>query len=445
MNSFRFHRFLLIGLSGLLFVLLAACGPTPPPTTSGPTATPIATLTPSVTPEGTATPTPAVTTVAVPPTQTGCPAAGTARAAVLAPLALGNHQAIVYIAAAQGATTLYRYDVITGVKTQIVQGTNETISEAQISADGQWILFVSGTASAPGKLQLVRMDGQGLQTLYCDSTSSRFQWATNQQLIAFESKSESTDFVKLLRVTDGTIETALSQPLNTPYAYALRTWLDTTRLYLTRYDTDVPPDALAVLDLQKGLNQTVSDLISVVNREPGQFQDFDSGYDGAHVFVAHSACAYECSGPGNITVQPALGGREHTIYSSQVYSVVKVRAVTQKTLLFQVGNHGFPNQNSGDLSHNGLWMIHTDGTGLTRLTTDSANLYTRLNADSQYPWSNVSRDGNLYAVEQQTSQKSGNPDTAQLFFGSLSGGTPTSFASTSDGTQLSIVGWTTMA
>jgi len=452
MNSFRFRRFLPTCLSGILFMLLVACGPTPPPTTTGSTPTPVVTLTQSSTPGGTATSTPVVTTIPVPPTQTGCPAAGTARAAVLAPLALGNHQTIVYIATTQGATTsvpstatLYRYDVITGVKTQILRVTNETINEAQISADGQWILFVSGTASAPGRLQLVRVDGQGLQTLYCDSTSSRFQWATNQQLIAFESKSGNTGFVKLLRVADGAIETALSQPLNTPYAYALRTWLDTTRLYLTRYDTDVPPDALAVLDLQKGLNQTISDLVTVVNRQPGQFQDFDSSYDGAHVFVAHSPCAYECSGPGDITVQPALGGIERTIYSSQVYSVVKVRAVTQKTLLFLVGNSGFPNQNSGDLSHNGLWMIHTDSTGLTRLTTDSANLYTHLNADSQYPWSNVSRDGNLYAVEQQTSQKSGNPDTEMLFFGSLNGGTPTRFATTSGGTSLSIVGWTTMA
>jgi hypothetical protein len=452
MNSFRFHRFLPICLSGLLFVLLAACGPTPPPTTTGSTPTPVATLTQNVTPVGTATPgtgtkpspTPVVTTVPVAPTQTACPAAGTARAAVLAPLALGNHQTIVYIAATQGATTLYRYDVITGVKTQILQVMNETINEAQISADGQWILFVSGTASAPGRLQLIRMDGQGLQTLYCDTTSRNFQWSTNQKLIAFESKSGSTGFVKLLRVADGAIETALSQPLNTPYAYALRTWLDTTRLYLTRYDTDVPPDALAVLDLQNGLNQTISDLVSVVNRQPGQFQDFDSGYAGAQVFVAHSPCAYSCSGPGDITVQPALGGSARTIYNSQAYSVVQVRAVTRQTLLFRVGNSGFPNQNSGDLSHNGLWMIHTDGTGLTRLTTDSANLYTHLNADSQYPWSNVSRDSNLYAVEQQTPQTSGHPGTATLLFGSLSGGTSTRFGQASDGTGLSIVGWTTM-
>jgi hypothetical protein len=287
------------------------------------------------------------------------------------------------------------------------------------------------------------MDGQGLQTLYCDTTSHNFQWSTNQRLIAFESKSGNTGFVKLLHVADGTIETALSQPLNTPYAYQLRTWLDTTRLYLTRYDTDVPPDALAVLDLNKGLHQTVSNLVSVVKREPGVFQDFDSSYDGSQVFVAHSSCAYSCSGPGDISVQPALGGTEHAIYSSQAYSVVQVRAVTQHTLLFRVWNHGFRDPSTADLSHNGLWMVHTDGTGVMRLTTDSAHLYSNLNVDSQYPWSNVSRDGSLYAVEQQTLQTSGHPGTVTLFFGSLSGGTPTRFAWMSDGTHLSIVGWTT--
>jgi len=451
MNSFRFHRFLSICLSGLLFVLLAACGPKPPPTTTGPTSTSGGTATPGT--GTTSSPTPIVTTVPVPPTQTGCPAAGTARAAVLAPLALGSHQNVVYIVnESRGITptfgTLKRYDVTTGGKTEIVKLANLSISDAQVSADGQWILFVSGAARASGRLQLIRMDGQGLQTLYCDTTSSNFQWSTNQQLIAFESKSGSTGFVKLPRVADGTIQIALSQPLNTLYDYQLRTWLDTTRLYLTRGDTDVPPDGLAVLDLQKGLHQTVSDLVPVVNpREPGhgQLLDFDSSYDGAHVFVAHSPCAYACSGPGDITVQPALGGVEHTIYSSQAYSVVQVRVVTQKTLLFRVGNYSIPDRSSGDLSHNGLWMVHTDGTGVTRLTTDGANLYTNLNADSRYPWSNVSRDGNLYALEQQTPQTPGHPGTVTLFFGSLSGGTPTRFAWVSDGTGLSIVGWTTMS
>lgn len=87
----------------------------------------------------------------------------------------------------------------------------------------------------------------------------------------------------------------------------------------------------------------------------------------------------------------------------------------------------------------------TDGTGLARLTIDSANLSTSLNGDSQYPWSNVSRDGSWYAVEQQTSQTSSHPGTLTLFFGSLSGGTSTRFAEMSDGTKLSVVGWTTLS
>lgn len=461
MNSFRFHRFLSIGLSGLLFLLLAACGPTSPPGTTGATPASVATLTRSIAPGRTATPvtgttsfpTPVVTTVPVSPTQTTCPAAGTARAAILAPLALGNHQNVVYIVnESRGNTltfgTLKRYDPRTGQKAEIVKLPGVSISAAQLSADGQWILFVSGSASASGRLQLVRLDGQGLQTLYCDPISRNFQWSTSQQLIAFESQAGSTGFVKVLHVADGTIETAFSQPLNTPYGYTLRTWLDTTRLYLTRSDTDVPPDGLAVLDLGKGLHQTVSDLVTVVDpHEPGQGQllDFASSFDGTHVFVAHSSCSYACKGPGDITVQPALGGVEQTIYSSPAYSVVQVRAVTRLTLLFRVGNYGFPDQKSGDLTHNGMWMIHTDGTGLTRLATDNANLYSNLNLYNQYPWSNGSRDGTLYALEQQTPQTPGHPGTMSLFFGSLSGGTPISFASISDGTKLTIVGWTTMA
>ena len=53
---------------------------------------------------------------------------------------------------------------------------------------------------------------------------------------------------------------------------------------------------------------------------------------------------------------------------------------------------------------------------------------TSLNGDSQYPWSNVSRDGSWYAVEQQTSQTPSHPGTLTLFFGSLSGGTSNRFA-----------------
>jgi len=318
----------------------------------------------------------------------------------------------------------------------IVTVSGTSLSSAQVSADGQWILFTNRP-----QLQAVRMDGQGLQTLYCDALSSDFQWSTDQKLIAFESGSGTRGTIKLLRVADGAIETALTQPLEVPNPFRLRTWLDPTRLYLTQYDTDVPPDALVILDLNKGLNQTIRDLISVVPRQPAHFQDFDSSYDGTQLFVAHSPCAYSCNGPGDITVLPVEGGAGQTIYSTRVYSIVQVRAVTQDILIFKTRNLTFPLA-STDSAHNGLWAIHTDGTGLTRLTADSATQLSALNGYSQYPWSNASRDGSMFAVEQQTLQASGLPGSTTLLFGSLSGGTLTPFAQMTNG---SIVGWTTMA
>src|ERR1700730_14926061 len=92
----RDYPFTSLAVSGCLLFLLAACspfgpadaGPTPTPGTGGRTITITHTA-------GGATPTP--TTAPMPTTQTACPTAHTARAAVFAPLVLGSHQNIVYI------------------------------------------------------------------------------------------------------------------------------------------------------------------------------------------------------------------------------------------------------------------------------------------------------------------------------------------------------------
>ena len=103
-----------------------------------------------------------------PAISTSCPAPGTGRAAVLPSLTLGTHQNIVYVSNKFSSSflplsgTLKRYDVTTRSKTTIVSLANQNIASAQVSADGQWILFVaqSGTSSSPlFKLQLIRMDG----------------------------------------------------------------------------------------------------------------------------------------------------------------------------------------------------------------------------------------------------------------------------------------------
>ena len=112
-----------------------------------------------------------------------------------------------------------------------------------------------------------------------------------------------------------------------------------------------------------------------------------------------------------------------------------MRVVTPDTILFMVEH------DNTDPSQNGLWEIHTDGTGLLRLTTDTDQAQV-LCQFSQYAWSNVSRDGNLYALQYY------NPHTNEyrLYDGQLHNpnAQPEQFASINDGTTLQIAGWTTM-
>lgn len=112
-----------------------------------------------------------------------------------------------------------------------------------------------------------------------------------------------------------------------------------------------------------------------------------------------------------------------------------VRAVTRNTLLFVVDNLAFDSGVTVDKSHNGLWKIDTDGSGLTQLASAGS-----LNRQSQFPWSNISRDASLYSLQGFDGK------TITLQFGSLSGGATTTFASipADSNANLSIVGWTTM-
>jgi dipeptidyl aminopeptidase/acylaminoacyl peptidase len=109
----------------------------------------------------------------MPQTQTSCPnpASNSARAAVMRSLARGSDPAIAYIFNTgtqdnPAFAELKWYDVAKGTKTVITHLPNDNITGAQVSTDGQWILFVTNYPQYAA-LQLVRMDGQGLQTLYC--------------------------------------------------------------------------------------------------------------------------------------------------------------------------------------------------------------------------------------------------------------------------------------
>src|SRR5579885_2262630 len=69
--------------------------------------------------------------------QTSCPTESTARAAIMPAIALGQDQSIVYLS----PPTLKRYDVQTKATTMILSNVN--IDAPQISADGQWVLFIA--------------------------------------------------------------------------------------------------------------------------------------------------------------------------------------------------------------------------------------------------------------------------------------------------------------
>jgi hypothetical protein len=230
----RQHLAVSVSALAALILLLVACGGTPP---SGQSGTP--TLGGTITPTTGATP----TTVPTPPTQTTCPPAGTARTAIMAPLVLGSHANVVYVEY-QGqfqhpiAGLLKRYDSTTGSETVIVSVPHTEISDAQVSADGQWVVFAT-SVSGRFAIQLVRMDGQGLQTLYCSTSGQSvwdLEWSPDQKYLAFN------EGENLYLLTEATGAYRLEVPGSTTGGYVARTWLDNTHLYLTPYgQTEAPP------------------------------------------------------------------------------------------------------------------------------------------------------------------------------------------------------------
>jgi len=135
-------------------------------------------------------------------------------------------------------------------------------------------------------------------------------------------------------------------------------------------------------------------------------------------------------GPSDISTRPAAGGSTAFVYQNQTLAITTVRAISNTTMLFLGAN------TNGNTGQNGLWKIGTNGSNPVRLT----NTPGALNQFTQYPWSNVSRDGSMYALQSNNSTS----HISALFFGSLNGGSPTTYASISDGTMLYTVGWTTM-
>ncbi len=459
----RTRSSLLVFMACCMAVILAACGTAPGSSGNGGLGGGATTSTPS---SQHSTPPPASQTVPMPPTQTTCPADGTARAAVMRPLALGSHQNLVYIYNEVPPNTsisyghLRRYDVTTGQKSDIVTS-GLAITEAEVSFDGQWVLFLSqidprGDPQHSEMLQLVRMDGQGLQTLYCfpagslttfsDDNKVRFpidvQWSSDQKsILTTMDEHNTTSTIRLLNVASGTVQTEIAIA-DAHYRYSVLTWLDNTRAYIMKTDrsASLPPTTVSILNTATNHVVDGSDLTPVFTKQPILLSSLsmDSSFDGSTLFVGY--CVKDAHPfTSSIWSEPATGGTQQTIAQQAATTCLNtLRVISGNTLLLLVENAA----NGSDINHQ-IWTMKTDGSGQKTLATfpygpSQLDDYS-FNRFTQFIWSNVSRDGSMYALKADNLGLG----TQRILIGSLNGGAPTEIANTTSG-GVDLVGWTTI-
>ncbi len=443
-----------------LVLFLPACGFRTTPTTASRTPTTVSrTPTTGVTPS--LSPTVSVSPQPLPP---DCPPAGKGRVAVMPPMTLGGHQNIVYIVDERqgkpypGNTptfgTLKRYDVTTGSKTEIIKIAKVSIEDAQISTDGQWILFstTSWPSSGVDKLQVIRVDGRDLQTLYCAPQGPGGfyspDWSPDERLVSFVGPyPEQLAGIYILNLQSGSVQLEAG-----PFNMLNSAWLDNTHLYMMPAGVDARTNAIFMLDLGRGANQPSSNGLVQVYQQPSTpymygCVDYDT-YGGSKLFISQCTAYYapgssgvgKQQGPSTISMQLPADTSLHTIFTSPTLAITMVRAISSRTLLLLVDN--FSADHSVDTSQNGLWKINMDGSGLARLTaqltSQDAPFLDPFCALTRTPWANGSRDGSMYSLEVDNQQSN------SLLFGSLSGGPPITIASLPDSTRLAIAGWTTM-
>jgi eukaryotic-like serine/threonine-protein kinase len=370
---------------------------------------------------------------------TACPATGQARAAVMLHYATDKRQSLVYTYNSQTAALLIRYDIGSRQKTTLVSLNNAIISNAQLSTDGQFVLFATQVTNRLA-IQMVRIDGQELQTLYCTPENDdainfidNLLWSPDQQTIVFRipdpTHAPVAPIIKLLHVDSGQVQTILVPQAHT--GYIPEAWFGNTHVYLQGYSTDqgVSPQDVYLLDTPNGTIKRVAQI-------QGYGWDLCPTAKGNELLLSQSAFVPqedEPLPPSIISAQPALGGRIRVIYASHVHAVTQVRSISAKTLLFVLGGRFA----SG--AQDGLWKINSDGSGLTLLTRDG-----KLLSNQHTIWSSVSRNGRLYAVIGYDYTPASNTLLTHVLYGALNGGPTTLIATAQTGESAEIVGWTTV-
>jgi hypothetical protein len=450
-----YHLRQLLYRFGALFCLLimfTACGPTSQVQSTTP-----------VTPTPTATPNPLNA-------QT-CPAAATARPANMPPLTADSTPGVVYLAQQNNSSALARYYAKSATTKTILQIDSGYPVEASISPDGQWVVLIE-TVQGQLAIQLVRMDGLYLQTLYCAQPGIIIDAALlspDQHSLAFNEvqSDENTGTLSLLDLATGQIHTEISltepgypesatllsnsarPPLLTKSSSHGRTipvnplpsqhhqifvpfkWKDNTSLYITGglRGSPTPPGQLYLLkDISRNATQQQSNVQLIpITSDANNCSDFDVTPDNQRIVCGQKDLDMGASNPVTLRIQPIAGGPSRVIYSNPVGNSLAPRAISNSTLIFILEQ---PDKATT------LWKINTDGNGLTQLAdATSTNTDLQFAYASHLPWSIISPDGAFYAV---TVTSLGNAPSA-LLIGQLNGGKPQTAAIQAN--ALTLVGW----
>lgn len=297
--------------------------------------------------QNTPTPTPEVT-LPMPATQTSCPAANTARPAVTAPLKLGQQNTLIY----RDWGKLMAYNAETKKSTTLAgsqQPNDEAFSSPQVSADGKWIVFertpgegddpnfsgMSNVKPLTTTIQMIRADGQGLQTLYCPARNQLLidngdmALSPHAQLLAFHqaedaqaSNSNERDDLYVLNLSTGRLQDVLPYKAGEQYWPLL--WLDDNQLYLDHVSNNQSQELLLLNLKQESTRQITSanELGTPLNWQIALNSDHSKLYIKTR---------------NQITVRPPQGGAAKTLYSSTADQVIQLVA-GQNEILFSTGS-----------------------------------------------------------------------------------------------------------
>lgn len=364
-------------------------------------------------------------TVSIPLTQVSHHATAAVLPTQHTPSGPGTNLNVVYVfnqgtSSSPGSAILKRYDIKNGKKTDIVVMANTYMHDAQVSADGKRVIFVADS-TGPSKLQMINIDGQGLQTLASIKAGiTNVLWSPDQRMVVFDETQGDNQIVYLLQLMNGALQAEM-EPSSDHLSFWPRTWVGNNIIAMQAGGAfgSGPLNSIYLLDITKGGNQKENDLQQVNNgQSSATTTDFVGSSDGTKLFFSTAVIAFGegvgiQNGPGSINIQSIPLGSTSPLYRSQTLAIVAIQVIDQCSILMLVQN--YDSRGGSNSNNNGIWRINTDGTNLTHLSnisTSASALFDGLIYDTQL---HVSPQG-AYALDMGSNQ------TQTLSYGSTVGG-----------------------